>query len=99
MGSKLRPRVVLWVGIALTVAGVLVTLLLPQLAYTALQQPTAATGVDQGLLVLLDLIVRVVGEVLAPLGVALIGASVVMAYVDSRLSAATPEAVDTDTER
>lgn len=89
MESKLRPKVVLWWGIGLTVAGVLVTLLLPQLAYTAAQQPSAATGVDQALLTLVDLVIRVVGQVLSPLGVALIGASVVMAYVGARPPAAT----------
>ena len=92
MESKLRPKVVLWWGIGLTIAGVLVTLLLPQLAYTATQQPSAATGVDQGLLILLDLVIRVVGQVLAPLGVALIGASAVMAYVGRLLSPAAREA-------
>jgi type IV secretory pathway VirB2 component (pilin) len=79
--SKLRPKVVLWWGIALTVGGVLLAILLPQLAYTAAQQPSAATGVDQALLTLLDLVVRVIAQVMTPLGVALIGASVVMAYV------------------
>lgn len=81
MESKLRPKVVLWWGIGLTLAGVLMTLLLPQLAYTAIQQPSTATGVDQGILLLLDLVVRVIGQVMTPLGVALIGASVVMAFV------------------
>lgn len=79
--SKLRPKVVLWWGIALTVGGVLLAMLLPQLAYTAAQQPSAATGVDQALLTLFDLVVRVIAQVMTPLGVALIGASVVMAYV------------------
>ncbi|MFE4951359.1 hypothetical protein ACFQ9V_14765 [Leifsonia sp. NPDC056665] len=92
MESKLRPRVVLWWGIALTVAGVLLAMLMPQLAYTAVQQPSAATGVDQALLALLDLVVRVIGEVMTPLGVALIGASVVMAYVGRLLDVRTSEA-------
>ncbi|WP_434317528.1 hypothetical protein [Leifsonia sp. P73] len=85
--SKLRPKVVLWWGIVLTVAGVLFTLLLPQLAYTAVQQPSAATSVDQSLLALLDLVVRVIGQVMTPLGVALIGAAIVMAYVGRLLAA------------
>lgn len=84
--SKLRPKVILWWGIVLTVAGVVITLLLPQLAYTAMQQPSAATGVDQGLLTLVDLVVRVIGQLLTPLGVAFIGAAVVMVYVGPRPS-------------
>lgn len=90
MESKLRPKVVLWWGIGLTVAGALVTLLLPQLAYTVALQPGTATGVDQALLTLVNLAIQVVGQVLSPLGVALIAASVVMAYVGARLPAATP---------
>jgi len=81
MESKLRPKVVLWWGIGLTLAGVLWAIVVPGVGYAIVAQPSSATGVDQGLLVLLDLIVRVVGQVLTPLGVALIGASVVMAYV------------------
>lgn len=81
MESKLRPKVVLWWGVALTLAGVLLTILVPQLGYAVVVQPDSATGVDQGLLVVLDLVVRIIGQVLTPLGVALIGASVVMAYV------------------
>ncbi|WP_241702029.1 hypothetical protein [Leifsonia shinshuensis] len=92
MESKLRPKVVLWWGIGLTLAGVLVTLLLPQLAYTAAMQPSAATRVDQALLTVLDLVIRVVGQVLSPLGVALIGASVVMAYVALPAARRTAEA-------
>lgn len=93
MESKLRPKVVLWWGIGLTIAGVLVTMFLPQLAYTAAQQPSSAAGVDQGLLLLVDLLTRVIGQVLAPLGVALIGAAVVMTFVARLLS---PAAADDD---
>ena len=93
MESKLRPKAVLWWGIGLTIAGVLVTLLLPQLAYTAAQQPSSAASVDQGLLLLVDLLTRVIAQVLAPLGVALIGAAVVMSYA-ARLLA--PNAANED---
>ncbi|MEY9850619.1 type IV secretory pathway VirB2 component (pilin) [Leifsonia sp. EB41] len=92
--SKLRPKVVLWWGIALTVAGVVFTLLLPQLAYTAAQQPSAATGVDQALIALLDLVVRVIGQVLAPLGVVLIGAAIVMTYVGRLIGTQARAAAD-----
>ena len=92
MESKLRPKVVLWWGIGLAIAGILVSLFLPQLAYTAVQQPSSATGVDQGLLLVLDLVIRVIGQVMTPLGVVLIGASVVMTYVGRLLAPTSPEA-------
>lgn len=92
MDSKLRPKVVLWWGVGLALAGVLVALLLPQLAYSAIPAPSSATGVDQGLLVLLDLVIRIVSDLLTPLGVALIGASLVMAYIGRLLSARAPQA-------
>ncbi|MDN4598605.1 hypothetical protein [Leifsonia virtsii] len=91
MESKLRPKVVLWWGIGLALAGVLLTLLLPQLSYSLMPDPSSATGVDQGFLVLLSLVIRIVGDLLTPLGVALIGASVVMAYVGRLLAAREPE--------
>ncbi|MDR6969793.1 hypothetical protein [Leifsonia shinshuensis] len=86
-GSRLRPRPVLWWGIGLTLGGVLLTLLLPQLGYTLTLQHDASTGVDQGMLVGIDLVVRVVAQVVPPLGVALIGASLVMTYVGRLLTA------------
>ncbi len=93
MESKLRPKVVLWWGIGLTVAGVLSTDLLPQLGYAIAFQPSAANGVDQGLMTLLALVVRIIEQIVAPIGVVLIGAGVMMAYVDRRLAvqAAEPE--------
>ena len=80
--SKLRPKVVLWWGIGLTLAGVLLTMLVPQIGFApVLQVEYSETGVDRALLVLVELVVRVVNQVLMPLGIALIGASVVMAYL------------------
>lgn len=80
--SNLRPKVVLWWGIGLTLAGALLTILVPQIGYAAVVQVNyGPTRVDQALLLVLDLVVRILGQVLAPLGVALIGAAVVMAYV------------------
>jgi hypothetical protein len=81
-GSKLRPKVVLWWGVGLTLAGALSTILVPQIGYAAvIQVDDGTTRVDQALLVVLDLVVRILGQVLAPLGAALIGASAVMAYL------------------
>ncbi|RDV45664.1 hypothetical protein DOE76_07515 [Leifsonia sp. ku-ls] len=92
MESKLRPKVVLWWGIALTLAGVLLTILVPQFGYAAIiQQDYSRPNVDQALLVLLDLVVRIIGQVLTPLGVALIGAAVVMEFVGRLLAVRSPE--------
>jgi hypothetical protein len=93
--SKLRPKVVLWWGIVLTVAGALLTILIPQIGYPAVVQVDyRALGVDQDLLVLLDLIVRIVGQVLTPLGVVLIGGAIVMTYVARLLAAQARIAAD-----
>ena len=92
MESKLRPKVVLWWGIGLTLAGVLSTLPIPPLGWAIVVQPDSASGVDQALLTLLAVILRIAGEIMSPLGVVLIGASVVMAYVRRMLSARTSPA-------
>lgn len=99
MESKLRPKVVLWWGVGLALAGVLLTLLMPQLSYSLLPEPSSATGVDQGLLILLSLVIRIVGDLLTPLGVALIGASIVMAYVGRLLAAPVPDAESAPSDR
>ena len=80
-------------------AGVLLTLLMPQLSYSLLPEPSSATGVDQGLLLLLSLVIRIVGDLLTPLGVALIGASIVMAYVGRLLAAPVPDAESAPSDR
>ena len=86
--SKLRPKVVLWWGIGLALAGMLLEVLVPGLSVDLLNAQPRAT-VDQGLLVLLDVCTRVITQAIAPLGVALIGASVVMAYVGRLLTPAS----------
>lgn len=100
MDSKLRPKVVLWWGVGLTLAGVLLTILVPQIGYAAIvQQDYSTPNVDQAVLVLLDLVVRIIGQVLTPLGVALIGASIVMAYVGRLLAAPVPDAESAPSDR
>ena len=94
MGSKLRPKVVLWWGIGLALAGVLSTVLLPQLGYAVVFRPASGNAVDQALLALLELVLRIVEQVMLPLGIVLIGASVVMTYVDRATAA---RAADADT--
>ncbi|MGO4299445.1 hypothetical protein [Leifsonia sp. RAF41] len=96
--SKLRPQVVLWWGIGLTVGGLLATTVLPRLAYGMMPAVSGANGVDQGLLTGLAYIVQLITQIVPPLGVALIGASVVMAYV-RRLLAPVPDRVVTGNEK
>jgi hypothetical protein len=88
--TRLRPKVVLWWGVGLTVAGMVLTTVMPQIGYAASTQFNSATGVDQGLVVLLELVVRLVDQVVPPLGVALIAASVVMAYMGRLLGSRAP---------
>ncbi|GIT78842.1 hypothetical protein LLS1_05110 [Leifsonia sp. LS1] len=84
---RLHPKAVLSWGIALTIAGSVLTVFIPNIAAFFTNAQTAATGVDQGILVLFDLVSRIVGGVVTPLGVVLIGAAVVMAYVRERVRA------------
>ena len=91
--SMLRPKVVLWWGIGLTLGGVLLAVLLPQIGYALTLQHDASSGVDQGLLIGLNLVVSLIAQVIPPLGTALIAASVVMAYVTRQLVPA-PVAVE-----
>ena len=79
--SKLRPRVVLWWGIGLTAGGLLLSVLVPQLFYTIALPSSGPTRLDEGLLTVLDLFTRVLAQGVVPVGAALIGAGVVMAYV------------------
>jgi uncharacterized protein (DUF697 family) len=86
----LRPKVVLWWGIGLTVGSTLLNLLVPALVYGAWADPSALTGVDQGLAVTVQTVLQVVTGALPVLGPALIAASIVMAYV-GRLIGRSPE--------
>lgn len=85
--SRLRPRVVLWWGIGLTAGGLLLTLLVSQFGYSVVQ--TADGDVTVGMVATVDVVTRLFTQVIAPLGVALIGAGIVMAYV-ARLHEARP---------
>jgi len=78
--SRLRPKVVLWWGIGLAAAGLLLNLLLPQVGYAVIQV-NGSTRMDQGMLLALNVVVDLIRQTLLPLGIALIAASVVMAYI------------------
>ena len=79
--SKLRPRVVLWWGIGLAAGGLLLSVLVPQLFYNIALPVSGPTPLDQGLLVVLDVLTRVLAQGVVPVGAGLIGAGVVMAYI------------------
>ncbi|GAA0434543.1 hypothetical protein [Leifsonia naganoensis] len=89
--SRLQPKPVLVWGIVLTISGSVLTIFIPNIAWFFTSARNAATGVDQGLLLLLDLIGRIVGGVVTPFGVVLIGAAVVMAYLRNLLQPRQPE--------
>ncbi len=76
----LRPRLVLTWGIALILGGVALEVLLPAIgAAIATARPSSA--MDQDLLLALDLAARLVRLLVAPVGAALIGASLVMFFL------------------
>ncbi|WP_349862823.1 hypothetical protein [Leifsonia sp. WHRI 6310E] len=86
----LRPKVVLWWGIGLTVASTVLNLVVPAIFYGAWSGWSGATGVDQGLAVTVQTVLQVVTGAMPVLGPALIAAAIVMAYVD-RLAVRSPE--------
>lgn len=86
----LRPGVVLWWGIGLTVGSTVLNLVVPALVLGAWAGGSGAAGVDQGLAVTVQTVLQVVTGALPVLGPALIAASLVMAYV-GRLLGRAPE--------
>lgn len=86
----LRPKVVLWWGIGLTVASTALNLVVPAIVFGAWAGGSGPTGVDQGLAVTVQTVLQVVTGALPVLGPALIAASIVMAYV-GRLVVRSPE--------
>ena len=83
----LRPAVVLWWGIGLTLLGVVLGIALPALAYGS--APTV-NGIDQGLLILMQAVLQLLTGAAPLVGAALIAAGVVMAYL-KRLVERAPE--------
>jgi hypothetical protein len=79
--SRLQPRAVLWWGILATLAGAVLVVSLPSIGFGIVSGASGGPGVDQGILVALDVVVRLLNAIVIPLGVALIGASVVMTYL------------------
>jgi hypothetical protein len=85
MKSRLRPKVIIWWGISLSVGGALLVIVVP---YLVVQQQGGTNGVDQGaqsiaLQLTVELGLRVAAQVLPSLGAALIGAGVVMRFIEA----------------
>lgn len=79
--SKLRPSIVLWWGVGLAVVGALLVIFVPSLSYYLVDSSNSAGGVSNGLLSFVEILVRVLGAIVPTLGIVLIGASIVMAYL------------------
>ncbi|HEV7565974.1 MAG TPA: hypothetical protein VGO31_08475 [Microbacteriaceae bacterium] len=77
--SRLRPGVVIRWGIVISVGGALLIVLVPMFAYQMYATPN---GVDQGLIAVIQTLVSVANIVLPPLGAALIGAGLVILYIE-----------------
>jgi ABC-type hemin transport system substrate-binding protein len=86
--SRVAPKVVLWWGVGLALGGGALIILLPNLAYTVATTGNNLVGVDQGLLMGVDFVVRILSAIVAPLGTALIGAGIVMFYLRQLLQPA-----------
>jgi uncharacterized protein YggT (Ycf19 family) len=82
--SRLRPKVVIWWGIAVAVGGSLLIVLVPLTLFALVGFRSQG---EQDFLVTMDTILQVARSVLPPLGGALIAAGIVMAYVERLFSA------------
>jgi hypothetical protein len=93
--SRLRPKVVIWWGIAVAVGGALLVVLVPWVVGGVIGFRSQG---DQDFLVTVDTILQVARSVLPPLGGALIAAGIVMAYVErlwsTRVSPTSDESED-----
>ncbi|WP_431220568.1 hypothetical protein [Leifsonia xyli] len=89
--TRLRPKVVLWWGIGLTAGGLLLAVLVPQLFYNLALPAGGPRPIDQGLLLSVDVLTRVLAQGVVPVGAALIAAGVVMTYLARLLGVAAPE--------
>jgi multisubunit Na+/H+ antiporter MnhB subunit len=78
--DRLRPKVVLCWGIVLTAVGALLVIFLPDIGWVLTHSSNPSKGV-QAILVGFSEAAWLVNVVLVPLGVVLIGAGIVMAFI------------------
>lgn len=76
----LRPKVVLWWGIAVTLLSAVLGIALPALVYGGLFL-TGATPLDQGMLGVVQGLLQIVTGTVPVVGGALLSAGIVMAYL------------------
>ena len=81
MRGRMTARAVRWWGIGLLAVAVVVGLTAPELHFWLTGGPGAG---DQAHLDVLFAVLTVVGQVVLPLGIALVSASIVMSYADRR---------------
>ncbi len=97
--SRLRPKVVLWWGIGLIALYLVLNFTVPGLAYAANGNGGGgANPLDQAMLGTLFTVLSTVNMIAPFLGVTLIGASIVMFYVEKNLIRPTLDPVVTETE-
>jgi type II secretory pathway component PulF len=82
--SKFRPSVVIWWGIGLTIVGALLVIFVPNLV-TAIA--TGQSAIPSDLQGTIDVSARTIAMIFPNLGTVLIGAGIVMHYVDRKNSA------------
>ena len=96
MNTPLRPRLVLWWGIAIAVGGSLLVILTPIVIDWMFV--SGATEEGQGVHTAVEVVLRAAASVLPPLGAALIGAAIVMIYLEQhgymRIYAAANESAE-----
>jgi Na+/proline symporter len=81
--SRLRPKVVIWWGIGVAVGGSLLVLLVPAVLGLFLRGETTVGQEAQGVV---EVVLRMASGVLPPLGAALIGAGIVILYIEKNVA-------------
>ncbi|WP_271177553.1 hypothetical protein [Leifsonia poae] len=82
---RVRPKAVIGWGIGIALGGVLFQILVPTLLYPINDIGAATTDIDQSLMWILRVVVQVVGSLLPYLGASVIGAGLVMLYIDANV--------------
>lgn len=76
---RLTPKVIFWWGLVIAVGGSLLVLLVPLVLNVFTSGPT---GITRDFLVAIEVTLRVAQSAFPPLGSALVGAALVMFYLD-----------------
>ncbi|WP_345762670.1 hypothetical protein [Diaminobutyricibacter sp. McL0608] len=87
---RLRPKVVLWLGIGLLVASLILSYAIPGITYARFGDGSGPTGVDGALVSVLTTLLSTISVYSPFLGSALVGASIVMFYIAKNFAPAPP---------